>query len=81
MKFQQPKDQDLLKFQQPIGPRLIEISTNSLFSLFVDEITRTILKTKRNTVAEVALSLDLELKIASCSLESDLEEGEDSVEY
>ena len=27
------------------------------------------------------MALDLELKIASCSLESDIEEGEDSVEY
>ena len=36
---------------------------------------------KRNTIAADALALDLELKIASCSLESDIEQGEDSVEY
>ena len=35
---------------------------------------------KRNTIAAGALALELELKIASCSLESDIE-GEDSVDY
>ena len=50
-------------------------------SLFVDEITRTILKTKRNAIAAGALALELEMKLASCSIETDIEEGEDSVEY
>ena len=49
-------------------------------SLFADEITQTILETKRNAIAAGALALELEIKLASCSIETDIE-GEDSVEY
>ena len=49
-------------------------------SLFGDEITRAILETKRNAIAAGALALELEMKLASCSIETDIE-GEDSVEY
>ena len=52
-----------------------------ILSLFADEITRTILKTKRNAIAAGALALELEMKLASFNVETDTEEGEDSVEY